>query len=227
MTDILALGAHPDDIEFGCGGILAKAAAQGYTIVMADLTIGEKATHGTPEQRRQEGKLSSHVIGAKRVVMDFADCEIMDNYEGRLKLVKLFRDYRPRLIIAPIWKGEQNHPDHIACGLLARHACRYARFSKILPEIAPHAIEGILHYTSYQGIRPDFLIDVSDHIETWINMMDCHQSQHLTHPYKEWVLRQASQLGSMIGKNYAQGLVAGNPVVVEDLMQISKGIREL
>lgn len=227
MVDILAIGAHPDDVEFGCGGVLAKAAASGHSILIVDLTHGEKATNGTPEIRRQEGQAAAKVIGAERLVLDFIDCEIFDNYPNRLKLVALFRRYRPRLILAPMWKGEQNHPDHIACGIIARHACRYARFTKILPELPIWNPEGILHYLPHAGVAAEILIDVSDHMTAWKNMMAAHPSQYKTYPYSDWAVREAAHLGDLIGKKYAQGLIAGNPIEIDDVMTVSRTSREL
>src|SRR5688572_843706 len=98
MTDILVFGVHPDDIEFSCGGILARMAAAGKSIVMVDLTSGEKSTNGSPEERRKEGEEAAKVINAKRIFLDFVDCEVFDTYEGRLKLVKVIREFRPKLV---------------------------------------------------------------------------------------------------------------------------------
>lgn len=227
MTDIMAFGAHPDDIEFGCGGILAKEAAQGHSIVLVDLTAGEKSTNGTPEQRRQEAMDAAKLIGAKRINLGFKDCEVFDTYEGRLKLVKVIREHKPRLIIAPMWTGGQTHPDHMACGAMARFACRYARFANILPEIPIHKPEGILHYLAALGQQPTFLVDVSAHFDTWTKMMEMHKTQLQTFPYTEWVIKHAAYYGMLIGKPYAQGLVAGNPVVVDDLLSVSRSPREI
>ncbi len=227
MIDILALGAHPDDIEFSCGAILAKMADQGKTIVMADLTLGQKGSHGTAEIRKKESENAAAVIGAKREFLDFVDCEIVDSYEGRLKLVSLIREYRPKLVIAPMWKGEQNHPDHLACGIMARHACRYARFKNILPDTPIHWVEGILHYPPPSDHSIDFLVDVSDYVDTWMEMIRCHTSQMHTFPYDDWNKRIASKYGVMINAGFAQGLVKGNPVVVDDLMHVAKGVREI
>lgn len=228
MVDILAFGAHPDDIEFGCGAILARMAAQNKTIVMADLTNGEKGTHGSCEIRRAEGEASARIIGAQRICLDFTDGEIVDTYEGRLKMVRAIRHYRPRLVLASMWKGEQTHPDHLACGLMARYACRYARFAKILPDLAPHRPQGILHYLSpTQEQYLDFLVDVSEYVDVWKQMMLCHQSQMKTFNYVDWNFREASKLGVLIDKPYAQGLAKGNPIEIDDLMFISKGTQEL
>lgn len=227
MTDILAFGAHPDDIEFGCGAILAKMAAQGKKIVMVDLTLGDKATNGTVEQRRQEGIEAAKIIGAERVYMDFKDCEIMDTYENRLKLVTVIRRYKPKLILAPLWKGEMNHPDHLACGAMARYACRYSRFKNILPDLPAHTVGGILHYLYPFHAVADFLVDVSDQVETWKKMLACHDSQMQTYSYSDWNTRIAHALGVAVEGQYAQGLVAGNPIIVDDVMVLSKQIREI
>jgi len=223
--DIMAIGAHPDDIEFGCGGILAKMTALGKSVIFVDLTVGEKGTNGTPEERRQEGINASRVIGAERIYLDFPDCEVFDTYEGRLKLTRVIREYRPRLILAPFWKGEMNHPDHLATGLMTRYAYRYARLKKILPELPPHQPDGILHYLYPTLEEVDFLIDVSDYMETWKKMMACHKSQHLTFDFTNWNLLHAARLGTLMHRPFAQGLVKGTPVIVDDLMTISKSVR--
>lgn len=227
MVDVLAFGAHPDDIEFGCGGILARLASEGRTLVIVDLTTGQKGTQGTPEGRRQEGLEAAKVLGAERVYLDFVDCEVFDSYEGRLKLTRVIRHYRPTLVLAPPWKGEQTHPDHTACGLMARHACRYARLAKVMEDVPPHRVGGILHYGSFFGEPIDFLVDVTAHVEQWKAMMACHRSQMKTHDYADWVLRNAARLGALLDTTYAQGLVKGNPIRVDDVMSISRGSREL
>lgn len=227
MVDILAFGAHPDDVEFGCGGILAKAAAQGRSIMIVDLTLGDKGTNGNPQQRKAEGELAALTIGAKRFYLDFKDCEVFDSYEGRLKLVRVIREHRPRLLLAPVWNGERNHPDHLACGVMARYACRYARFAKILPEIPIHRPEGILHYLPHGGKETDFLVDVSLYVDSWKCMMDAHRSQMLTSSYSEKALKNAANYGAMIGKAYAQGLITANPIIVDDILSISQGTQEL
>lgn len=227
MVDILAFGAHPDDVEFGCGGILAKAAAQGNSIVIVDLTLGDKGTNGNPEVRKAEGEAAASLIGAKRFYLDFKDCEVFDTYEGRLKLVRVIREHLPTLVLAPVWSGERNHPDHLACGLMARYACRYARFSKILPEVPIHKPNGILHYLPHAGKETDFLVDISSYVDVWKRMMDAHRSQMLTSPYSEKALKNAANYGATINRPYAQGLITGNPILIDDLLKISYGTIEI
>src|SRR5690606_22934436 len=97
---------------------------------------------------------------------------------------------------------------------MARSACRYARFSRILPDLPIHWVEGILHYPPPTFEAVDFIIDVSDYVETWKEMMRSHASQMATFAYDDWNLRLASKLGMLIGVPYAQGLVKGNPIVI-------------
>lgn len=227
MVDILAFGAHPDDVEFGCGGILAKASAQGHSIVIVDLTLGDKATNGNPQLRKVEGEAAALLIGAKRFYLNFKDGEVFDTYEGRLKLVRIIREHQPHLVLAPVWNGERNHPDHLACGLMARHACRYARFAKILPELPVHQPGGILHYLPHGGKETDFIIDITDQVDIWKRMMETHRSQMITLPYSEMALKNAANYGAMINTPYAQGLLTGNPVVIDDILTISRGTQEL
>lgn len=227
MIDILAIGAHPDDLEFGCGGILAVLASQGRSIVLADLTLGDRGTHGTPEIRRKEAEAAAQIIGAERVFLNFHDCEIIDSFEGRQKLVDLIRHFKPKLILAPFWKGECSHPDHLGTGLMARYASRYARFAKILPNIATHTPQGILHYYIHRHESVDFLIDVSDHVQTWTKMMHCHTSQMKNFNYVDFNLRQAAYLGVLMNRPYAQALAKGNPIVIKDLLDIAQGTIEI
>ncbi|SCA64140.1 hypothetical protein SCG7086_CF_00040 [Chlamydiales bacterium SCGC AG-110-P3] len=109
---------------------------------------------------------------------------------------------------------------------MVRHACRYGRFRKILPEFPIHRIDGVLHYLPPSLEECDFLVDVSEQIDVWKRMMGCHKSQLDTNPYPDWVLRFASKAGAIIETDYAQGLVSGNPVVVDDVLVVASGIRE-
>lgn len=227
MVDVLAFGAHPDDCEFACGGILCKLAAAGKSIAIVDLSLGDKGSNGTVEERKEEGLEAAKLLGAKREYLDFNDCEIIDSYKGRLKLVKVIRYYQPKIVFAPMWKGEQNHPDHIACGLMARYACRYARFRNILPEVPPHRVGSILHYLFPANENPDFLIDVADYVDNWKKLMECHETQMKSNNYVEWNLKAAACFGIMTGTSHAQGLVKGNPLVIDDPMALSHGSLEI
>jgi N-acetylglucosamine malate deacetylase 1 len=226
MVDILAFGAHPDDIELSCGGLLCKAVAEGQTVAFCDLTVGEKGTAGNPTIRREEAMAAARLLGVERTILNFPDCGVVDSYEGRLELVKVIRHYRPMLVLVPRPSGYVTHPDHLACGTMARFACRYARFAKILPELPIHRPAGILHMPMAQEV-PDFIIDVSPYVEQWRALVDCHASQVAAFPHLGRWMTNAQNLGRLIGVDYAQGLVKENPVVVTDLLAIARGTLEL
>ena len=226
MVDILAIGAHPDDIEFGAGGILAKAVAEGQTVALCDLTLGQKGSNGTPKVRKQEALAAAELLGAEREFLDFEDCEVTDCCEGRTELARVIRHYKPRLVLAPMFDGVRNHPDHLAAGMLARHACRYARFGNILPKIPTHTVDGILHYPRW-ACDADFLVDVTAHVDQWKALIHCHRSQLQSRPYLDWVLTGAEAAGITIGCQYAQGLIKANPIAIDDILQVSRGTREL
>lgn len=226
MVDILAFGAHPDDVEFGAGAILAKMASYGKSIAIVDLTLGDKGTNGSPPIRKKEGEKAAQYIGATRDFLGFSDTEVEDTYAATLKLVEVIRELRPSLVLAPFWEGVQNHPDHIACGKLARKACRFAAFSKILPELEAWRPDGILHYPGPSLENINILVDVTPFVDVWKKMMGAHESQMKTFDYLEWNLKRAEALGVRIGSSFAQGLIASNPIVVEDIMDVARGVRE-
>ena len=221
MTDILAIGAHPDDIEFGCGGILAREAKRGKSIVFVDLTRGEMGSNGTPEIREQEAMEAAAVIGAERTMLGLPDCGINDGHLAEVMAV--IRHYRPRVILAPYFEGQGTHPDHIACGLLVRKAARYVRLKKMGD---PHIVQNVLHYPARHFFLPDFLFDISNVVETWKEMISCHKSQMETKNYLDLCLRQSAGWGIHINAAYAQCLIKGNPAVIDSLDAISKGTIE-
>lgn len=225
--DVLAIGAHPDDVDFCIGGVLAKMAAEGGRVAILDLTLGEKGTHGTPEIRKKEGERAAEVIGAARFFLDFNDGSIVDSPDGRKKIAAVIRELMPKLVLAPLWKGEMSHPDHFASGQLARNAVRYARLEKMVPNTNKHQVDGILHYLFPYQENPDFLIDITPYKDLWKEMMMCHASQLKTFDYVGWNMRSARKFGDMAGVEYAQGLIKGNPVIVDSPLTISKGTREV
>ena len=97
----------------------------------------------------------------------------------------------------------------------------------MIPHLKKHSADGILHYLFPYQESPDFLIDISPYVDTWKEMMNCHESQLKTFDYPDWNLRAARRYGDMIGTEYAQGLIKGNPIVVDNPMHIARGSREL
>lgn len=157
--DILAIGAHPDDIEVGCGGVLIKAADAGLRVGAADLTRGEHGTLGTPERRAAERDRATELMGLTiRVQLELPDGAVGTLAGHRDEVVALIRDTRPAVVLAPY--AEDRHPDHAAAGRLSRQGSFLAGLEKLGPGRA-HRPDRVYHYMIHHPFRPSFVVDVS------------------------------------------------------------------
>ncbi len=156
---VLALGAHPDDAEIGCGGTLILASDAGLRVGVADLTIGEAASTGTPAERETERRRAAEILGLEtRPMLGLPDAHVGTDPEHRAVLVRLIRELRPRIVLAP--PLDDRHPDHAAAGTLVRDAA----FLAALPRLGngpPHRPAHVFHYLLHHPIRPSFVVDVS------------------------------------------------------------------
>lgn len=225
--DILAFGAHPDDVELGVGGILIKMVEAGHSSVIVDLTRGELATGGNAEIRFKEAQEAAKIMGVQREVLNLGDCGLMDSLENRLILAQKIRYYRPKVVLAPYYQdsfGGQGHPDHRATGTLATHAVRLAQFKKILPQQRPHQVSGLLYYGLPRDVPATFVIDITPHYQRWMKAVMAHRSQFRNPEkpldYKWFIETLARGYGIMAGVKYAQGLLAGEPVRIKDIVKI-------
>ena len=129
QVDLLAFGPHPDDLEIGLGGTLAKHAAKGYSVGLCDLTRGEMSSNGTPEERMQEAEEARQVLGAAwRENLGFPDRGIGTSPNHVHKVVELIRRFRPRVVALPFW--EDRHPDHVASARMLREAVFNAKLRR-------------------------------------------------------------------------------------------------
>jgi bacillithiol biosynthesis deacetylase BshB1 len=223
--DLLAFGAHPDDIEVGCGGLIVKLRKRGYKIGLVILTQGEMGTGGTPELRRQEVIDAGGILGATVLAhLDMGDCRLEDNFESRLVAARYIRRHRPKIVLAPWYAGGHgkrgSHPDHIACGRIVMNAANYATLKKLPLDEPPHAIGALFHFFPPPEVMPTFIVDISAEFETWIKALSAHRSQFLN-PEKErdylWLLESMARgYGGQIGAKYGQGYVIGEPLAIED-----------
>ncbi|MGQ9628854.1 MAG: bacillithiol biosynthesis deacetylase BshB1 [bacterium] len=222
-VDVLAIGAHPDDVELGCGAILIKMRKLGYDVAIVELTEGEMGTGGTAEVRYEESMRAAEIIGATREMLSFGDCQVMDNYENRLKVAEIIRKYAPEIVFAPYWDGlipGQGHPDHKATGHLVRHAVGYARLRKMPINFPPHTPKLLCHMMLPRNVIPDFVVDITDVFDVWMEAVKAHASQFLN-PEKErdyiWAIEtMARNYGSYIRTKYGQGFVVVEPISIRD-----------
>lgn len=207
QVDLIAFGAHPDDVEIACGGLLLKSIALGYRVGIVDLTRGEMASHGTIEIRRQESEKAAEILGVNwRANLELPDRGIIVNEDSLAKVVQILRKAKPRLILAPYW--EDRHPDHIACSQLLTEAHFDSRLYKLLPELTPHQPRLIYYFLNHYQIKPSFIVDISPYFEQKIEAIFAHHSQFGSAP-KLSSLNSGSFMGAVRGWNQALGALIG------------------
>jgi LmbE family N-acetylglucosaminyl deacetylase len=229
---LLAVGAHPDDVEFGCGGVLLAEAARGSKIFLCVCSRGESATNGTPEEREAEAKCAAQLLGAELQFLDLGgDSHIESSVRNALAIARCIRLVKPDTLLGPVTSPDQ-HPDHAAIGRLCRDAARLARYGGIaeLREIAPHTIERFYGYAVTPGAEPPpdhpaIRVDISAQFARWIDLMECHQTQLRTRRYIELQTARARLLGLEAGVEYAQALFPSSSLLVKTLAEIPPSIR--
>lgn len=173
--DVLAIGAHPDDAEIGCGGTLARLAALGRRVGLVHLTSGEAGTRGTPEQRRREAKAAADALGAAHVEhLDFGDGGLRAGREQEDALIEVMRRHRPRLVLAPA--TEDRHPDHGRAHRLVVDAAFYAGLQKRgIGE--PHRPDAVWLYMVHPPFEPRVVVDVTEAWSAKQAALDAYESQ--------------------------------------------------
>lgn len=223
---ILCLGAHPDDIEFGAGAILAKQASLGSIIKWVIVSKGEASTNGTPEQRIKETQKAAELISSEIEFLNFGgDSHITYKTEYAFHIAQIIRQFQADTLLVPMPSPNQ-HPDHATLGNLARDASRFARYGGIqeLSKFSPHHIRSLFYFPSTPNLskRPDILIDISENLNIWKNMMAFHESQHATRNYSSILLAMSQVWGMQIGTDHAWGLFKNDPLVLNSLSDINK-----
>jgi len=222
--NILAIGAHPDDIEFGCAPVLIQEIDRGHRVKMLVLSRGEAGSSGSPEERERESLAAAKLMGAAVEFLDFGgDCRMEYHPANALRLAMEVRKERPGVVLAPN-PEENQHPDHSVVGRLVRDACRLARYGGLdeLKQFAPHPVGALLYYniTLHVGRRPDVVVDVTGAVEKWETVMRCHQTQLRAKSYLELQLTAARLLGLSAGVGYAIGLLANDPIRVDQVSSL-------
>ena len=227
--EVLAFGTHPDDLEIACGGTLIHLARQGYRVGAADLTRGELGTRGTAEIRARETEAASRILGlAFRVNLGLPDGNLEPSQENLLAVMRLVREHRPRLVLAPYW--EERHCDHVHASRLVSEAAFYSGLAKIetgQPSFRPFRV---LYYVSRIEFTPSFVMDISATFAAKMQALRCYRSQ-FHHGKSEWggeaetmistplaleVLETLSRYyGAMIGARH------GEPFLMRESLEIT------
>lgn len=230
---LLVFGAHPDDIEFGCGGVVAKEARAGRKVHLAVCSRGESGTHGTPRQRVREARAAAQILGATlEFVALGGDAHFEERVEYVLRLARIIREQRPEVILVPS-TVEHQHPDHVKLGRMVRDAARLARYGGVreLRRLPAHAIGQLFFYAVTAEAEPHdlgrVLVDVSETaiVDAWQRAMAAHASQLQTRNYVELQLTRARLNGLRAGVSHAIPLFADDALLVSSLAQLGRSAR--
>lgn len=229
--DILAIAAHPDDVEQTCGGTLIGMAARGYRTGVLDLTAGDMGTRGTPQLRIEESQEAARRMQlAWRGNMYWPDARLENNVTARMSLAVEIRNLRPKVVILPYW--EARHPDHYRACEIGFEACFLAGLKKLDEETAPHRPQKILYAALYANVTPSFVVDISAHFERRMSALFAYDSQYGDAPEgsdlfpKQQEIRErlgaiARFYGNLIGVKYGEPFVVKETMSVDDVMTLS------
>ena len=220
-VDILAIGAHPDDVELGCGGTLAKLISEGKKVAVVDLTQGELGTRGTNITRAQEAASASEILGiSARENLKMKDGFILNSEEYQIQIVKMIRKYQPEIVLANAI--DDRHLDHAKAAKLVSDACFLSGLVKIETELDGEnqkqwRPKQVFHYIQWKHITPDFVIDISDFMEKKIEACLAYKTQFYdpdskepmtpiaTKDFLESLTYRAQDLGRLSGVEFAEG----------------------
>ncbi|MBW7675783.1 bacillithiol biosynthesis deacetylase BshB1 [Chryseobacterium chendengshani] len=230
--DILAFGAHPDDVELGCGGTIAKLISEGKTCVIVDLTKGELGTRGTDETRKEEAAASAKILGiVARENLGMKDGFLLNSEEYQMRIVEMIRKYRPEIVLANAI--DDRHPDHAKAAKLVSDACFLAGLRKI-ETISEGEMQDvwrpkhIFHYIQWRDIKPEFVIDISEHLEKKLEACMAYKTQFYdpsstepvtpiaTKDFFESLTYRAQDLGRLSGVAFAEGFTTERLIALKN-----------
>lgn len=235
-VDILAFGAHPDDVEISAGGTLAKHIAAGKSVVLVDLTRGELGTRGTAETRDAEAKNAMHLLGViERINLNLGDGFFEHNESNLRKVIEMIRHFRPNLVLANAI--EDRHPDHAKGAKLVADACFFAGLPKIETQYngesqAAWRPKKVFHYIQDRYIKPDFAIEVTSFVEQKFEILKCYKTQfydpNSTEPqtpisgkgFLDFLESRMREFGREIGVEFAEGFTCNRILGVDDFEKL-------
>lgn len=236
--DILAFGAHPDDVELGCGATLAKEISKGKKVGILDLTRGELGTRGTAEMRDQEAENAAKILGVTvRTNMEFTDGFIVNDKWHQIELIKMIRLYRPEIVICNAI--EDRHIDHAKASKLVSDACFLSGLIKIDTKHEDQddwqdawRPKAVYHYIQWKDIEPNFVVDVTGFMEKKLNAVMAYRSQFYdpkshepetpisSKNFTDSIEYRARNLGRIIGTEYGEGFTVERYPAIESLFDL-------
>lgn len=235
--DIIAFGAHPDDVELGCGGTIAKVVKEGKRVGVVDLTQGELGTRGSVSIRYQEAEKASQILGVQmRRNLKFSDGFFTNDKEHQMKVIEILRKYRPKIVLCNAIKDR--HIDHAKASKLIEDACFLSGLEKIKTidqdgtQQKAFRPSSIYHYIQWQEIEPDFVVDISDFITQKQQAVESYNSQFYdpnskenntpisSKNFLESIIYRAANLGRLSGVDYAEGFTCNKTLLVDSLFDL-------
>jgi bacillithiol biosynthesis deacetylase BshB1 len=236
--DILAFGAHPDDVELGCGGTLAKEVAKGKKVGIIDLTRGELGTRGSAETRDIESEEAAHILGVSvRTNMEFEDGFFINNKAHQIELIKMIRLYRPEIVICNAI--DDRHIDHAKGSRLVSDSCFLSGLLKIDTRHEnqdgwqePWRPKAVYHFIQWKELQPDVAVDISDYMEQKMRSVLAYKTQFYdpdseepetpisSKNFTDSVRYRARNLGRLVGCEYAEGFTVERCPAVESLLDL-------
>ncbi len=229
--DILVFGAHPDDVELGCGGTIIKEIQRGKNVGIIDFTRGELGTRGNFKIRDIETQKATKLMGVKmRKNLNFKDGFFKNDDEHKLVLIKEIRKYQPEIVItnAP----SDRHPDHARASEITINACFLSGLEKIITNQKVWRPKSIYHYIQFNNLKPDLVIDISQQMDLKIKVVKAYVSQFFNPKSKESetiisskdfidsVSYRSKDLGRQSGCEYAEGFLVNQLVKIDSLLDI-------
>lgn len=234
--DILAIGAHPDDVELSCSATIAKEVDKGKQVGILDLTKGELGTRGTSEIREEEAKAAAKILGvAVRENLEFSDGFFINNVAHQLEIIKVLRKYRPEIVLCNA--VDDRHIDHGKGAKLVSDACFLSGLRKIETIYNGNSQEAwrprhVFHYIQWKNLTPDVVVDVSGYMDKKLASVKAYRSQFFDENSKEpetpisssnfleSITYRAKDLGRLIGTEYGEGFTASRYVAVDSLFDL-------
>jgi bacillithiol biosynthesis deacetylase BshB1 len=233
VVDVLAIAAHPDDVEQTCGGTLMRMQEMGYRTGVLDLTAGEMGSRGSPEIRlREADEAGVRMRLAYRGNLRFPDARLENTLAARMTLAQEIRRQKPRVAILPYW--EARHPDHYRAGEMGFEACFLAGLKKLDEHSEAHRPFKVLYSSLYANVTPSFVVDITAYFERRMEALLCYQSQYGESAEASGLFPQAQEIherhaaiarfyGNLIGAKYGEPFVVKETMRVDDV--VSMGVR--
>lgn len=234
--DILAIGAHPDDVELSCSGVLAKEVSKGKKVGILDLTHGELGTRGSGEIRLKEAANAAEILGVHvRENLGFRDAFFVNDEVHQLRIIEMIRKYRPSIVLCNA--VEDRHIDHGKAAKLTSDACYLSGLPKIETFLDGKPQEAwrpkqVFHYIQWKELQPDFVVDISGFIEKKVASVLAYESQFYNEKsnepstpisnlnFLESVTYRAKNLGRIVGVDYAEGFTLANFPAVDSIFDL-------